>query len=65
MNSTQTIERLLTPQEVADLIQIPVSTLAQWRARRTGPKATVMPGSRLVRYSPTEIQKWLGTAEAA
>jgi len=54
---TSTPSRLLTIEEVADLLQLPVNTLYQWRSRGDGP-----PGMRLgrhVRYSPEGVERWL------
>ena len=51
------MERLMTPPEVADLLQIPVSTLYRWRYERRGP-ASVRVG-RVLRYKPSELQAWI------
>lgn len=50
-------ERLLTSEEVADWLQIPLSTVRQWRADRRGPR-----GYRLgkhVRYRREDVEEWL------
>jgi excisionase family DNA binding protein len=49
---------LLTPQQVADLLQIPVSTLkTTWRSNRTGPPAHRV-GNHL-RYRREDVERWL------
>lgn len=48
---------LLTPDEVAALLQVPVATLAQWRHRRTGPDFKRV--GRHVRYAPEAVESWL------
>ena len=51
------MEQLMTPGEVADLIQKPVRTLAQWRWLRTGPRFVKCGGD--VRYFRSDIVRWL------
>lgn len=49
--------RLLTVQELAEYLGVPVATLYQWRHRREGP-----PGFRVgrhVRYRWSDVQKWI------
>jgi excisionase family DNA binding protein len=49
---------LLTPQQVADLLQIPVSTLkTTWRSNRSGPVAHRV-GNHL-RYRREDVERWL------
>ena len=53
----ETQERLLTVEELADYLGVPVPTLYQWRYRREGP-----PGFRVgryIRYRPTDVQQWI------
>jgi excisionase family DNA binding protein len=48
---------LMTPQEVADFLGMPLATLQSWRAQRTGP-----PGYRVgrhVRYRREDVEAWL------
>lgn len=52
-----TIDPLLSPQELAQILAIPVATLYQWRYRGEGP-----PGFRVgrhVRYRAAEVENWL------
>lgn len=50
-------EPLMTPQEVADFLALPVLTLQTWRAKRTGPRAYRV--GRHVRYRREDVQAWL------
>ncbi|MFZ0013294.1 MAG: helix-turn-helix domain-containing protein [Acidimicrobiia bacterium] len=48
---------LLSPQQVAEYLGIPVATLHQWRYRREGP-----PGFRVgrhVRYRRSDVDDWI------
>jgi len=50
-------ERLLTPQELADYLGVPLATVYGWRYRGNGP-----PGVRIgrhLRYRWSDIQGWL------
>ena len=50
-------ERLLSPEDVADYLGLPVKTLYQWRYKGVGP-----PGLRIgrhVRYRPEDVEAWL------
>lgn len=50
-------DQLLTVQELAEYLGVPVATLYQWRHRHEGP-----PGFRVgrhVRYRWSDIQKWI------
>lgn len=48
---------LLTPQEVADYLAVPVLTLQTWRASRKGPPAYRV--GKHVRYRREEVDAWL------
>jgi excisionase family DNA binding protein len=48
---------LMTPQEVADFLGMPVATLQVWRARRTGPRAYRV--GKHVRYASEDVLTWL------
>jgi excisionase family DNA binding protein len=47
----------MTPQEVADFLQVPVLTLQTWRAKRKGPR--VYRVGRHVRYRRADLEEWL------
>jgi excisionase family DNA binding protein len=53
----ETRERLLTVEELADYLGVPIATLYQWRHRREGP-----PGFRVgryIRYQRTDVEQWI------
>ncbi|WP_280699349.1 helix-turn-helix domain-containing protein [Kitasatospora sp. GP82] len=57
--------RYLEPEDIAEIFQVPLETVYQWRRKRTGP-----PGFRVgrhLRYDPTEVAQWVAnqTREAA
>jgi len=49
--------RLMTVEEVAEYLCVPVSTLYQWRHKGTGPAAYRV--GRFLRYDPVDVQSWL------
>ncbi len=51
-------ERYLTPADVAELLEIPVDTLYQWRYKGTGPPAFRV--GRHLRYDPRSVAEWIG-----
>ena len=58
--------RYLTPEDVAELLAVPVQTLYQWRRKRTGPPAFRV--GRHLRYDPAQLHIWvasLTTGQAA
>lgn len=51
------MEKMLSPEEVAELLSVPVKTVYSWRYRRTGP-----PGFKVgkhVRYQRADVLAWL------
>lgn len=50
-------DRLMTVEEVADFLGVPVATLYQWRHKGTGPVAFRV--GRFLRYDPAEVRIWL------
>jgi predicted DNA-binding transcriptional regulator AlpA len=46
-----------TPEQVADYLQIPVKTLAEWRSKGTGPQDRKV--GVHVRYDWADVGKWL------
>jgi hypothetical protein len=50
-------DRLITPNELAAFLAIPVKTLRQWRYLGVGPKGLRV--GRHVRYEPAEVRRWL------
>lgn len=66
LNRTETTgspTRLLTTEELAEYLQIPVRTIEDWRHRDYGPKYARM-GKR-VRYRQSAVDAWLEEIEAA
>ena len=50
-------DELMSMQEVADIVRVPVSTLRYWRHLGTGPRSFRI--GRSVRYWHTEVFHWL------
>lgn len=50
---------LLTIQEVADIVRVPVATLRYWRPLGSGPQSFRI--GRCVRYWRSEVLQWLET----
>lgn len=48
------MERLLTPQEAAEILRIKTDTLRIWRRRGVGPEVCRV--GRLCRYSPSALE---------
>ncbi|MGN6251055.1 MAG: helix-turn-helix transcriptional regulator [Marmoricola sp.] len=51
------MERLLSADEVAEFLGIPVATLYQWRHKGCGPDAYRV--GRHLRYEPSTLRAWL------
>ena len=50
-------EGLLTEQDAAELLQVPLSTLRRWRREGAGPPCLKI--GRPVRYRQVAVQRWL------
>jgi excisionase family DNA binding protein len=53
----ESLDRLLTAEDLAEYLGVPVATLYAWRYHRQGP-----PGFRVgrhLRYRRTDIERWL------
>jgi len=50
-------ERLLTTQEVADYLGVPLASLYAWNMRGTGPRYVKV--GRYARYRPIDVETWL------
>jgi excisionase family DNA binding protein len=48
---------LLTPDETADLLRVPVQLLYRWRYERRGPPSFKI--GRYVRYRRAELEAWI------
>ena len=51
------MEKLMSVEEVADFLGVPVNTLYQWRHKGTGPEAYRV--GRFLRYDPDDVREWL------
>jgi excisionase family DNA binding protein len=51
------LDRLLSVEEVADYLGVPVNTLYQWRHKGTGPEAYRV--GRHLRYELSSVRAWL------
>lgn len=50
-------DRYLTPDDIAEIFEVPLETVYQWRRKRTGP-----PGFRIgkhVRYDPADVRTYV------
>jgi predicted DNA-binding transcriptional regulator AlpA len=50
-------DRYLTPDDIADMFEVPLETVYQWRKKRTGP-----PGFRIgkhLRYDPADVRAYV------
>ncbi len=53
------MKRMLTVEEVADLLAVPAQTLYRWRYHRSGPPATRV--GKYLRYDPDALEAWLAS----
>jgi excisionase family DNA binding protein len=49
--------RYLTPNDVAELLDVPLETVYQWRRKRTGPLGFRV--GRHLRYHPADVRRWI------
>lgn len=56
------LEKLLTPEEVAEILGVPKGTLYKWRLVAEGPPA--MRIGKHLRYRPADLDAWLRSREA-
>ncbi|HEY2666902.1 MAG TPA: helix-turn-helix domain-containing protein [Actinomycetota bacterium] len=55
--------RLLSVGELAEMLQVPVNTVYQWRHRGEGPRPIRL--GRHLRFDPVDVARWLETRKAA
>jgi excisionase family DNA binding protein len=55
------MDDVLTPDEFADILKIPKSTLYSWRSHSSGPKAVRV--GRHLRYRKRDLRKFLDDLE--
>ena len=53
------MDPLLSVEEVAEYLGVPVNTLYQWRHKGTGPTAFRV--GRFLRYDPADVRAWLAS----
>lgn len=53
----ESLSRLLTVQELADLLQVPIKTIYTWRYKRIGPPA--VPLGRYLRFRAEDVAAWI------
>ncbi|TXS76566.1 DNA-binding protein [Streptomyces sp. me109] len=56
-------DRYLTPDDIAEMFEVPKETVYQWRRKRTGP-----PGFRIgkhLRYDPTDVRAYVAQRKSA
>jgi excisionase family DNA binding protein len=55
--TTQAAPRLLSPQEVANFLGIPLGSLYQWRTKGTAPRAVKV--GRHIRFRQEDLDAWV------
>ena len=63
VTTKQAAAPLMTPQEVADRLAMPVATLQTWRTKGTGPHGFRI--GRHVRYRREDVETWLESQAAS
>ncbi len=53
----ETPDRLLTVDELAEYLGVPVATVYAWRHRREGPRGFRV--GKYVRYRMSDVQEWI------
>lgn len=56
-------DRYLTPDDIAEMFEVPIETVYQWRKKRTGP-----PGFRIgkhLRYDPADVRAYVTQCKSA
>ena len=62
VTSSTSIETLMTTEQLAEFLQVPLATLYQWRHKGTGPKGIKV--GKHVRYRRSDVEAWLETQAA-
>lgn len=55
------MDELLSTEQLAKALQVPITTLYQWRYKREGPPA--MRVGRHLRYRMADVERWLTERE--
>lgn len=53
------MDKLLTADEVADILGVPLATVYQWRSRSVGPRGYRV--GRHLRFREIDVEMWLET----
>lgn len=61
MTKPHQVERLLTPDEVAEILGVPKATLYRWRYHREGPES--MRIGRHLRYRASAVEAFISERE--
>ena len=51
------LDELLSPQDLADYLDVPLSTLYDWRWRGEGPKG--FRAGKHIRYRRSDVEEWI------
>jgi excisionase family DNA binding protein len=51
------VDNLMTPQELAHALKVPVATVYQWRYRGLGPRGRRV--GRHLRFAEADVKAWL------
>lgn len=58
------MDKLLTPAQVAEILEVTTRTLAMWRRERTGPVFHAL-SAKTIRYSRADIDAYIAETRAA
>lgn len=53
---------LMTIEQLAEVLQIPIDTIYVWRAKKYGPPAIKV--GKYLRWKPEDVQAWIDQQEA-
>lgn len=57
------VEKLMSAEDVAEFLGVPINTLYQWHHKGTGP--TCFRVGRFLRYAPADVRNWLSEQSGA
>lgn len=50
-------DRYLTPDDIAEMFEVPLETVYQWRKKRTGPRGFRI--GKHLRYDPADVRSYV------
>jgi predicted DNA-binding transcriptional regulator AlpA len=56
-------DRYLTPDDIAEIFDVPKETVYQWRKKRTGPPSFRI--GKHLRYDPTDVRAYVSERKSA